>query len=96
MNTLPNVWEDPDYITLANRLPVIVTEPGRYRTRSGMEVIVHEVGPNGPVNQTRYAVKGSLLLPRQKRTIREYNIWHVSGRYRAPGEHPRDIVERIE
>lgn len=96
MSTFPIRLEDPDFVTLANRLPIIVTEPGRYRLRNGIEVDVHEVQDNGPLNQTRYAVKGTYYLKRGTRKIPQFDIWHVSGRYASwLNEYFFDIVEKL-
>ena len=101
MNHLPNVWEDPDYVTPANRLPVIITGPGWYLARNKNSVRIDEVQDNGPVNQTKTAAKGYYFALRMvwgKQKLKDYwGHWHVSGHYMGRlEEHHRDIVEKIE
>lgn len=71
-------------------MPVIVTEPGLYKTRSGLKVQVHEI--KGP---STFEVKGNWFKRDAKPSDPgTYAIWHVSGRYMAIGEHFLDIVGR--
>ena len=70
--------------------PVIVTGIGKYITRSGDEVDVHEVKhccKDECKTETCFAVKGTLFRKDQvalkKGKIKitmSFNIWHVSGR----------------
>jgi hypothetical protein len=72
-------------------LPVVVTGPGRYRTRGGLRVEVFEGRGTGT-----FPVRGCWFdagkEKRSKSYPGEYSIWHPSGRYMPLAEHPLDIV----
>lgn len=64
-------------------LPRIITEPGKYLTRSGDLVVVYSIG-----SVLEFTCNGSY-----PDGIREY--WHVSGRLYANVKTSNDIVEKI-
>jgi hypothetical protein len=73
---------------LLTDLPVIITGPGEYKTRNGKRVNIREISGSGT-----FAAKGGIYREFRGRTVaRGYDIWHVSGCYRAVGEHGLDIV----
>ena len=91
----PAIAERParHVVTTLNRLPVIVTAPGLYRTRDGRRVQVHTVKPNADLTVTAFTAGGAIeRMFRGKLTFRGFDIWHVSGRAYPLQESPRDIV----
>ncbi|WP_327210005.1 hypothetical protein [Rhizobium leguminosarum] len=75
-------------VVLLQDLPVVVTGPGDYLTRSGKRVQIREISGKGTFN-----AKGAVYREFRGRTVaRGYDIWHPSGCYRAVGEHGLDIV----
>ena len=89
--------------TLAiNRLPLVITGPGDYKTRDGRRVTIRQIvmyAPTPSHNTPRHEVtafeaKGSLWrMFRGKEQPRQPEIWHLSGRNMPVNEHGRDIVE---
>lgn len=84
-----------------NKLPVIIDGVGVYITRNGKRVnIVNIVLYNDPTGTydrlevTAFEAKGSVeRMFRGKPVFKGYDVWHVSGRYKACNElHPLDIV----
>lgn len=72
---------------LLDELPTVVTRP-EYETRDGRRVLIRDISGRGT-----FSAKGAVYREFRGRTVpRGYDIWHVSGRYRAVGEHPLDIV----
>jgi hypothetical protein len=100
----------PDYsfaqlptTTPMNRRPLIITEPGDYRTRDGRRVTIHEIklcSPTPPYQRhevTAFEAKGSVWrVVRGVNQPRDYDIWHLSGHHVALGDDPLDIVGRWE
>lgn len=85
-----NVKELPD-VVLLDDLPVVVTGPGDYVTRNGRRVAIREIGGKGTFN-----AKGAVYREFRGRVVaRGLDIWHISGCYRAVGEHGLDIVSAI-
>lgn len=73
---------------LLDDLPTVVRGPGEYETRDGRRVQIREISGNAT-----FSAKGAVYKEFRGRIVpRGYDIWHVSGRYRAVGEHPLDIV----
>lgn len=73
---------------LLDELPTVVTGPGEYETRDGRRVKIREISGRGT-----FSAEGAVYKEFRGRAVpRGYDIWHVSGRYRAVGEHPLDIV----
>lgn len=62
----------------------VVTGPGRYKTRGGMEATV--IRTNGAFPYSCSGRMGQSTAP---------TSWAPSGRYRAGGEHPFDLVEKL-
>lgn len=80
-------------VTTLNRLPVIITAPGIYRTRDGRRVQIHTLKPNPDLTCTSFTAAGATeRMFRGKLRFRGHNIWHVSGRAYPLQESPRDIV----
>lgn len=84
-----------------NKLPVIIDGPGVYITRNGKRVNIHAVklynDPTGTYDRlevTAFEAKGAVeRMFRGKPKFKGYDIWHVSGRYKACNElHPLDII----
>lgn len=82
--------------TPLNSNPVIIDEPGTYRTRHGLDVEIHDITPQGDRSTTSFNCKGHMLVPMKVRKKRVYNIWHESGAFRAVDEHPYDIIEKVK
>jgi hypothetical protein len=79
---------EKEMTNLLSELPVVVTSPGDYLTRSGKRVQIREISGNGSFN-----AKGAVYREFRGRTVaRGFDIWHPSGCYRAVGEHGLDIV----
>ena len=75
-------------------LPIVITQPGDYRTRDGRRVTIREVGPVS-LDTTPFNAKGSVWKTfRNKVVPRGHDIWHLSGRAFPLAEHPRDIVAK--
>ena len=73
-------------------LPRVVHGYGDYITRSGLQVQVFCVQPDDlPYT---FKVKGVLLRKSKsgKKGIREFSVWHVSGRFEPLAESPFDII----
>lgn len=78
-------------MTTLSDLPVIIEAPGDYLTRDGRRVTIHEI--KGP---STFSAKGHLWrMFRGKYVPKNYDIWHVSGRYKAVGESPEDIIKAV-
>lgn len=73
------------------KMPVVIIGPGRYETRNGHSVAIHEI--HGPGT---FAAKGTIRLPGKQRERLEFNIWHVSGRFMPIGEHQWDVIRKVE
>lgn len=96
----------PDYsfaqlptTTPMNRLPLVITKPGEYRTRGGLRATVHEIKMYVPTmlsnlrhEVTVFEAKGTIWYPRGKSERPIYNIWHLSGRNAIAEPDPMDIV----
>ena len=85
--------------TPMNRLPVVIDGPGEYVTRSGKRVTIRDIKvyasqPNGPLRHevTAFEAKGEVWRKTNTKLLKDWDIWHLSGRYRAVGEHRLDIV----
>lgn len=86
---------DPDTIE-PNCLPTIIDAPGDYVARNGNRVTVHHIAPPCK-GVTQFAAKGSIWRkPTAMGQNPPYSIWHISGRYYALGEHPLDIVKKVQ
>ena len=83
-------------ITPLNKLPVLITGPGMYKTRSGHFVEISEAFPNIDLSCTAFTCKGHILKTSKsgKRVLRTYNTWHPSGAA-SVFNGPTDIVERV-
>lgn len=84
------------YVTPMNELPVIINKPGEYRTRSGKKVEIHEVKPTLTLSSTAFNAKGCLIEQKAFRTLRHFNVWHISGRFGVFGPTPNDIIGKWE
>jgi hypothetical protein len=71
-----------------DNLPIIITKPGKYITRNGKTVTIHDIDGKGT-----FAARGSIWKHSDKIGINpRFNIWHVSGRISVFEEKPLDIV----
>lgn len=84
------------YVTPYNEMPVIITKPGVYKTRSGKKVEIHEVKPTLTLSSTAFNAKGCLIKVGRFRTERLFNVWHISGRFGIFGPTPNDIIGKWE
>jgi hypothetical protein len=76
-----------------NDLPVVITQPGDYITRSGDRATVHEVSSHTDLTCTSFGAKGSKWrMYRGKYRPGGYTIWHRSGRCYPLRESGSDIV----
>lgn len=66
---------------------VVITGPGKYRTRDGRIVSIRKTTSLPP-----YSCVGAIVRGGSGGT--SVYLWAPSGRYRAMGEHPYDIVEK--
>lgn len=82
-------------MTIRN-LPIIVDTTGKYITRDGRLVVVHEIKKIEDENTTSFNVKGTVFT-RTKTGSRTqtYNIWCQNGRANTFGEAKIDIVDKI-
>lgn len=69
-----------------------ISKPGDYVTRDGSRVTIRDIyGPS------TFPAKGAVWREyRGNYRPRGFAIWALDGRYRAVGEHPLDIVRKVE
>lgn len=70
--------------------PVIITEPGEYRTRNGKRVVVTD---HDRETTSNFPVEGNIIL-REKPRKEDWNTWKPNGQIQALGESELDIVGR--
>jgi hypothetical protein len=79
----------------------IVDSVGEYIARNGARIVITELHPdfNNRGNANHFDAKGYYypITPTKNGNPkrRRWTIWHVSGAYKAVGEHPRDIVKKV-
>jgi hypothetical protein len=66
----------------------LITQPGRYLTRTGKIVEIFEIKDSGAT----FNCHGDLLIPYKGRVLRKWNTWAADGRNTVFGDQSRDIV----
>jgi hypothetical protein len=76
-----------------NDLPVLIDEPGNYKTRNGKMVSIHEIRKG----TSTFEAKGSIWKHVNKMGVNPtFGVWHVSGRSSTFGETNLDILKKEE
>lgn len=82
----------------SNKLPVIIDAKGLYLCKNGQIVDIHEVDQETTPETTSMAFKckGYLFkVTKTGRVKKEWNIWHLSGRFTAFPGNPLDITRKV-
>lgn len=87
----------PEYMAWVEKhtgrsLPVVIDGPGLYRARNGKTARITDHDRKA---SSSFKCEGYLTL-REKPKRQEWSIWKNNGQYAAIGEHPKDIVEKIQ
>lgn len=85
----------PEYMARVERitgrsLPILITEPGQYRTRGGKRVVITD---HNRVTTSSWPCEGH-IIHREKPLKTEWNTWKPNGQIQAISESALDIVGR--
>lgn len=72
--------------------PTVIDGPGVYRTRNGLRAVVSNPARN---TISTFVCEGHIVL-REKPRKESWTTWKPNGQLQAIGEHPHDLVAKLE